>query len=214
MGLVNSSGAIGTGYAYGPFGQTTTSGTSSRNPFQYTGREMDSTGLYSMRARYYNPIAQRFISPDPIGLAGGQPNFYAYVGNSPMNWSDRMGLFGGSVGGGGDPAPNPEPQPTATAAPSHNQPSAQATATPPPNQPPPNLIISTSPIFIAVIRAVLTAAGALYRFVGMQPNNHPLEPFVNPPPLLVDPPRPPVPPPSAGVDMGRSFPWREDWRYA
>ncbi len=28
---------------------------------------MDSTCLYFMRSRYYNPIAQRFISPDPKG---------------------------------------------------------------------------------------------------------------------------------------------------
>jgi len=65
--MVNSAGAISTGYQHGPFGQTTTSGASSTNPFQYTGREMDSTCLYFMRARYYNPIAQRFISPDPKG---------------------------------------------------------------------------------------------------------------------------------------------------
>ena len=87
LGLVNSAGALATQYAgacpeqrrRGPFGQTTTSGASSTNPFQYTGREMDSTGLYNLRARYYNPIAQRFISPDPIGLAGGQANRYAHT---------------------------------------------------------------------------------------------------------------------------------------
>jgi len=99
IGLVNSSGAISTGYQYSPFGQTTTSGASSTNPLQYTGRELDSTGLYFLRARYYNPIAQRFISPDPIGFFGGQANFYAYVSNQPMNWTDPLGLLGGSVDG-------------------------------------------------------------------------------------------------------------------
>jgi RHS repeat-associated protein len=98
VGLVNSAGAIATGYQYSPFGQTTTSGASSTNPIQYTGREMDPTGLYFMRARYYNPIAQRFISQDPIGLSGGQPNLYAYVFNQPTNWTDPLGLLGGSVG--------------------------------------------------------------------------------------------------------------------
>jgi RHS repeat-associated protein len=98
VGLVNSTGALGTQYQYGPFGQTTTSGASSTNPFQYTGREMDPTGLYFLRARYYNPIAQRFISPDPIGLLGGQVNFYAYAGNSPMNFVDRTGLQGAGIG--------------------------------------------------------------------------------------------------------------------
>jgi len=118
IGLVNSAGALGTGYAYGPFGQTTTSGASSTNPLQYTGREADSTGLYNLRARYYNPIAQRFISPDPIGLNGGQANFYAYSFNSPMNWTDPLGLSGGGGGGkiNGDtivPPPPPPPPPPA-----------------------------------------------------------------------------------------------------
>jgi RHS repeat-associated protein len=98
LGLINSTGALGTQYQYGPFGQTTMTGASSTNPFQYTGREMDPTGLYFMRARYYNPIAQRFISPDPIGLSGGQVNFYAYAGNSPMNFVDRTGLQGAGIG--------------------------------------------------------------------------------------------------------------------
>jgi RHS repeat-associated protein len=101
LGLVNSSGTIGTGYAYGPFGQTTTNGTTSTNPFEYTGREMDSTGLYFLRARYYNPVLQRFISQDPIGLSGGQINLYAYAFNSPSNFGDPLGLKSGSSGGGG-----------------------------------------------------------------------------------------------------------------
>jgi RHS repeat-associated protein len=95
VGLVNSAGAIATGYQYSPFGQTTTSGASSTNPFQDTGREMDPTSLYDLRARYYSPIAQRFISPDPIGLSGGQVNLYAYAFNSPMNLTDLLGLSGG-----------------------------------------------------------------------------------------------------------------------
>jgi RHS repeat-associated protein len=110
IGLINSTGALGTQYQYGPFGQTTMTGASSTNPIQYTGREMDPSGLYFMRARYYNPIAQRFISPDPIGLLGGQVNLYTYVFNRPMDGTDRLGLIGGSLppstgGGGGAPGP-------------------------------------------------------------------------------------------------------------
>ena len=65
--MVNSAGGVSTGYQYSPFGQTAMTGASSTNSFQYTGREIDPTGLYYLRARYYNPIAQRFISPDPKG---------------------------------------------------------------------------------------------------------------------------------------------------
>jgi|GEM_PF-2719577 len=42
----------------------------------------------------------RFLSPDPIGIAGGI-NLYAYTFDDPMNWVDRLGLTSGSSGGGG-----------------------------------------------------------------------------------------------------------------
>jgi len=48
--------------------------------------------LYYYRARYYSPELKRFISEDPIGLGGGI-NFYAYVGNNPVNWVDPLGLY-------------------------------------------------------------------------------------------------------------------------
>jgi len=57
-----------------------------------TGRENDGTGLYYYRARYYSPTLQRFISEDPIGFAGGDVNFYAYVGNNPIRYIDPRGL--------------------------------------------------------------------------------------------------------------------------
>jgi len=46
----------------------------------YTGREPDAGNVYYYRARYYNPVLQRFIIEDPIGLRGGI-NVYAYVKN-------------------------------------------------------------------------------------------------------------------------------------
>jgi RHS repeat-associated protein len=49
------------------------------------------TGLYYMRARYYDPELGRFLSEDPIGIAGGL-NLYAYAGNDPVNASDPAGL--------------------------------------------------------------------------------------------------------------------------
>jgi RHS repeat-associated protein len=63
-------------------------------------------GRYSW-ARYYHPGLQRFISDDPIGFAGGDPNLYAYVINSPTILTDATGelanvavgaLLGGAVG--------------------------------------------------------------------------------------------------------------------
>jgi uncharacterized protein RhaS with RHS repeats len=37
--------------------------------------------------------AHRFISEDPIRLRGGDVNYFAYVGNNPINWIDPWGLY-------------------------------------------------------------------------------------------------------------------------
>ncbi|ATQ74208.1 hypothetical protein CR152_06615 [Massilia violaceinigra] len=60
-------------------------------PFRFQGQQFDAeTGLHYNRFRYYDPWCGRFISPDPIGLAGGT-NVYAYAPN-PFSWSDPLGL--------------------------------------------------------------------------------------------------------------------------
>ncbi len=82
-------------YAYGIFGQIIAQDEQVENPFKYVGAfgvTDEGNGLYYMRARYYDPEAGRFISKDPIGLAGGI-NMYGYVGGNPMNWIDPLGLF-------------------------------------------------------------------------------------------------------------------------
>ncbi|MCV4262101.1 RHS repeat-associated core domain-containing protein, partial [Pseudomonas capsici] len=50
------------------------------------------TGLHYNRHRYYNPGTGRFLTPDPIKLAGGLNN-YRYVPN-PTGWVDPLGLSG------------------------------------------------------------------------------------------------------------------------
>jgi RHS repeat-associated protein len=92
LALADSAGAVQTEYTYEPFGKTTVTGASNTNPFQYTGRENDGTGLYYYRARYYHPGLQRFISEDPIEFVGGGINLYAYVANNPVIFSDPNGL--------------------------------------------------------------------------------------------------------------------------
>ncbi len=60
-----------------------------------------------MRNRFYAMETGRFISEDPIGLAGGDISFYRYVKNDPVNWVDSDGKtpivaiigIGGLVGG-------------------------------------------------------------------------------------------------------------------
>src|SRR5579885_757630 len=104
IGLVNAGGAIATSYGYEPFGATAASGVASFNSHRFTGREQDPTGLYYLRNRYYNPMLGRFLSPDPIGIAGGI-NLYAYTFDDPMNWVDPLGLSGGGGGGSGQGRP-------------------------------------------------------------------------------------------------------------
>ena len=75
-------------------------------PFKYQGQYEDvETGLYYNRFRYYEPNTGTYISQDPIGLVGGNPTLYAYVG-SPNNWYDIFGLrpFGHAVGDIGEKA--------------------------------------------------------------------------------------------------------------
>jgi len=89
--LTDSTGTLQTQYTFEPFGNTTLSGAATTNSFAYTGRELDGTGLYFNRARYYNPTLQRFISEDPIGFSGGDVDLYAYASNSPTNFIDPSG---------------------------------------------------------------------------------------------------------------------------
>jgi RHS repeat-associated protein len=88
-----SAGTVATSYGYDPNGVAQVTGTASDNPFQYTGRENDGTGLMHYRARYYNPVWARFISEDPIGFAAGDVNLYRYVANNPVQGRDPSGNF-------------------------------------------------------------------------------------------------------------------------
>jgi RHS repeat-associated protein len=52
--------------------------------------EGDSTRLYYMRNRWYDPAASRFVSEDPIGINGGV-NLYTFAHNDPINGRDPSG---------------------------------------------------------------------------------------------------------------------------
>jgi RHS repeat-associated protein len=87
--LTNDSGIVVEQLDYDSFGN---SAGSSYTRYTYTGREYDAdTELYYYRARFYDPQVGRFISEDPIGLAGGI-NAFAYASNNPTNHVDPTGL--------------------------------------------------------------------------------------------------------------------------
>jgi RHS repeat-associated protein len=107
IGLANADGTVATRYTYDPYGQSARSGEATTNPYTFTGREDDGTGLMYYRARYYDPETGRFISQDPIGYSGG-PNLYQYALSSPTAFTDPSGnipamaascLIGAAVGG-------------------------------------------------------------------------------------------------------------------
>jgi RHS repeat-associated protein len=51
------------------------------------------------RARYYDPLRSRFVSEDPIGLAGGVSS-YVYVNGNPLRFTDPTGLITVVAGAG------------------------------------------------------------------------------------------------------------------
>ncbi|OWK30950.1 DUF4123 domain-containing protein [Sphingomonas mucosissima] len=62
-----------------------------RLPGQYADEEFGLT-LHYNRFRFYDPALGRYISPDPIGFAGGL-NLYTYAGGDPVNRADPLGLW-------------------------------------------------------------------------------------------------------------------------
>jgi len=105
IALTDGDQRIQTTYSYEPYGVTSLAGIVDPNPQQFTGREVDETGLYYFRNRYYGPQTARFISEDPIGWDSGQTNAYAYVGGNPVQFTDPFGesklmpITGGPPGG-------------------------------------------------------------------------------------------------------------------
>lgn len=56
VGLTNPAGTAATTYTYEPFGRTAVTGAANPNPFRFTEREDDNTGLYCYRAPYPVPV--------------------------------------------------------------------------------------------------------------------------------------------------------------
>ncbi len=78
---------------YSSFGEATINVAVVENSLRFPDQYYDSeTGLHYNYQRYYDPETGRYITPDPIGLAGGI-NLFAYIQNDPVNWVDPWGLY-------------------------------------------------------------------------------------------------------------------------
>ena len=76
---------------YTPYGETSF-GSFARKRYRFTGRERDEeSGLSYHGARYYPPWLARWLSCDPVGIAGGL-NPYRYASGRPIGRVDPSGM--------------------------------------------------------------------------------------------------------------------------
>ncbi|MHC8409187.1 RHS repeat-associated core domain-containing protein [Pseudomonas sp. Hz4] len=95
--LTDYSGEIVWSAKYNAYGKVTRlafgGGEQLEQPLRFQGQYFDAeSGLHYNRHRYYDPEVGRYLTPDPIKLAGGL-NQYQYTPN-PTGWVDPLGLSG------------------------------------------------------------------------------------------------------------------------
>ena len=90
--LIGAAGGTLWSSTYSAFGLAQIDVGATVNPRRFSGQHYDSeTGLHYNYARYYEPASGRYITSDPVGLAGGL-NRFTYVLNDPVNVTDPIGL--------------------------------------------------------------------------------------------------------------------------
>ena len=93
--LTDGTGVVVNHYAYDPFGISLSESEAIANPFEYVGEfgvMNEANGLEFMRARYYETGTGRFLSQDPLGIGGGDVDYYSYSANNPASHIDPTGL--------------------------------------------------------------------------------------------------------------------------
>ena len=102
----NATGTVTVEDVRAPYGSVLL-GWNYRNGHAFAGHVEDaSSGLTYMKARYYDPVAMRFLSPDPVGVdAATGDNFsrYWYANNNPYSFVDPDGRCGSHIKGNSAP---------------------------------------------------------------------------------------------------------------
>jgi RHS repeat-associated protein len=102
VAATNEAGAVIWREGYRPFGERLQA-PATDNQVWFTSRRQDpETGLVYMGARYYEPVAGRFLSPDPVHFVEGNIhsfNRYAYANNNPYRFKDPSGSYAEEVFG-------------------------------------------------------------------------------------------------------------------
>ena len=96
LGLTDDQQTLQNNYQYDPFGTVIASEENVPNAYQYIGqwgvrKVKESTGLYFMRARFYDSRHGRFLTLDPYGISGKSTNIYSYANNNPLENIDPKG---------------------------------------------------------------------------------------------------------------------------
>ncbi len=91
--LLDSTATVRARYDYTPYGERTKLAGDLDTDVGYTSHQTHTGSALTLAPfRAYDALLGRWISPDPIGEAGGI-NLYAYVGNSPVGRWDPLGLI-------------------------------------------------------------------------------------------------------------------------
>jgi RHS repeat-associated protein len=88
--LTDGSGAVAATFSYDAYGNLTSHTGASDTPLRWGGHYQDVTGLYYLRARYYDPQTAQFLTRDPLVPLTQEP--YGYSMGNPLNWADPLGL--------------------------------------------------------------------------------------------------------------------------
>jgi RHS repeat-associated protein len=97
--LLDGNGNAVNRYAYDAWGNLIEYEEAVPNPFTWNGaygyEYIPLTGLYHVGAREYDPRTGRWLQRDPIEASSGDPHFWRYCGNDPLNGVDPSGLDAG-----------------------------------------------------------------------------------------------------------------------
>ncbi len=94
---VNASGTATASFRYRAYGQLAQSTNTGPTYLGLASQLLDPSGLYYMRARWYDPLEGRFVTRDPYSGHHDEPaslNAYAYAAANPVMLSDPTGLCG------------------------------------------------------------------------------------------------------------------------
>ena len=89
--LSDSAGAVTATFSYTPYGALTGKTGTTDTPLRWNAQYQDTaTGLYYLRARYYDPATTQFLTRDPLAALTQQS--YGYAGDNPLTFVDPLGL--------------------------------------------------------------------------------------------------------------------------